>query len=120
MIYYEDLLSVPYKRGGRSMDGMDCYGLVIECCRRHGDVLQDIADTSIDGIFLNETVKRVNVAEVKRDEVRGGDILQCVLSGELHAGYMIDGSMCLHITEGGVRLMPVTFFRHPRFFRVGK
>ena len=42
MIYYEDLLTAKYKPHGRGEDGYyDCYGLVLECCRRAGKKLID-------------------------------------------------------------------------------
>ncbi len=38
---YEDLIGVPYKFGGRDLDGMDCWGLCIEVARRNGVDLPD-------------------------------------------------------------------------------
>ena len=41
MIYYNDLLGAKYKPHGRGDGGYDCYGLVLECCRRAGTPLKD-------------------------------------------------------------------------------
>ena len=39
---YDDLLNTPFKRRGRDKNGFDCYGAVLECCRRAGTPLIDV------------------------------------------------------------------------------
>lgn len=43
LVSYRDLIGVPYKVHGRSIeDGLDCYGLAIEVLRRNGIRLDDV------------------------------------------------------------------------------
>ena len=39
---YDDLLNAPFKRRGRDKNGFDCYGAVLECCRRADTPLIDV------------------------------------------------------------------------------
>jgi len=84
---YEDLLIVKYKENGRDADGMDCYGLVLECCERAGTPIPDIVYGN-DSATLPEYIRALNVQEIG-NPVKGS-ILQCTLDGELHICYMID------------------------------
>lgn len=38
---YNDLVGVPFREGGRDLRALDCWGLVLECYRRQGIVLND-------------------------------------------------------------------------------
>jgi probable lipoprotein NlpC len=56
-IHYEDLLAVPWKQGGRSLSGLDCYGLVKELFSRLGRDLPEIDPTpeavaDLDGLII--------------------------------------------------------------------
>ena len=57
MIYYNDLLGAKYKPHGRGDGGYDCYGLVLECCRRAGTPIKDSNGKTEFARFLdwNET-----------------------------------------------------------------
>lgn len=41
MIQYADLLGKPFEYGGRGPDSFDCFGLVMEVHKRHGNELPD-------------------------------------------------------------------------------
>ena len=61
---YEDLLVVPWVDKGRTLDGLDCYGIVLELCNRAGTPLKDICD---DGIIEGKRIAAVcNVFERRR------------------------------------------------------
>jgi hypothetical protein len=117
---YEDLLSVPFKAKGRDHSGMDCYGLVIECCRRCGLDLHDVvyATEKVDKEKLSCYVQSLNVKEI--DEPKKHAIVQCEYKGRLHIGFMIDKNICLHETYEGVRLIPVTMLQNRKYFEVNK
>lgn len=109
MIYYEDLLGVPYRRRGRGMDGMDCYGLAIECCRRAGMELGDMIEATGGAVAVN--VARINSAV-------DNCIMQCVYEDGLHIGFMLDRQTVLHMTRSGARVAPLLHIENPVFFEV--
>lgn len=114
---YEDLLLVPHKEGGRDDSGMDCYGLVLECCNRASTPLRDITrNAHVSGQELLEYVQRLNVEQI--DCPIKGSVVQCEYSGELHIGYMIDKKRVLHMTSTGARVSPVTGLRNVKFYEV--
>lgn len=41
-VQYDDLIGVPYRDGGRTLDGLDCWGLVLEVFRRMGIMIPDV------------------------------------------------------------------------------
>lgn len=112
---YEDLLIVKYKENGRDENGMDCYGLVLECCERAGTPIPDIVYGN-DSATLPEYIRTLNVQEIGFP-VKGA-ILQCTLDGDLHIGYLIDKKTCLHMTYSGVRVTPIAALKNKRYFEV--
>lgn len=118
MIFYEDLLTIPYKVGGRDSSGMDCYGLVIECCRRANLNLHDAVYAS-ELVSKNELADYVSDLGARRiDGPRENCIVQCEFNGNLHIGFMIDKCLCVHETYEGVRVTPVVALKNPVYFEV--
>lgn len=114
---YEDLLVVPYKAGGRDEHGMDCYGLVIECCKRAFTPLKDIRNNGhVEVKELLQYVSSLNVIECFQSEK--GCIVQCEYNGELHIGYMVDKKRVLHMTETGARVSALVALRNVKFYKV--
>ena len=115
---YDDLLTVPYKTNGRDNKGMDCYGLVLECCRRSGKDLHDAVYAS-DKVGLDKIVEYVSSLNVIETGIqKTGTIVQCEYDGRLHMAFMIDEKVCIHMTYDGVRLTPATVMRNKRYFEV--
>ena len=112
---YEDLLIVPWKENGRDETGMDCYGIVLECCNRAGTPLYDIAYGN-DAATLPEYIRSLNVEELPYP-VKGA-VLQCTLDNELHVGYLIDKKNCLHMTYSGVRVTPISALKNKKYYEV--
>jgi len=114
---YEDLLLVPYKHGGRDNNGMDCYGLVLECLKRTGVYLKDISYHNHNPREnLTKFVSRLNVIEV--DLPLGGQVLQCDYDNELHIGYILDKKRVLHMTTSGARVSPISILQNAKFYEV--
>lgn len=113
---FDDLLTVPYLDNGRTMSGLDCYGLVIECFRREGKELADL--TLPKQRSVADHVGTLNVREVPEPEKGLG--VQFLLGGRLHIGYMISKRDVLHMTESGTRITPIMAIQHgnPKYFEV--
>ena len=114
---YEDLLVVPWVDKGRTLEGLDCYGIVLELCKRAGTPLKDICD---DGVIeekeLSRYVESLNVEE--RDHPEKGFLIQCVYDGRLHMGYLVNKKTVVHMTIDGARVTPVAAFRGVKYFEV--
>lgn len=114
---YDDLLNVPYKRLGRDLSGLDCYGLAIECTRRTGKELKDFANISkLQESELNDYICKVNVKEV--DSPKFGDLVQCVYDNEIHVGFLLDKITCIHMTNKGAKVTPIIFLKDKKYFEV--
>ena len=118
---YDDLLNVPFKRGGRDKAGMDCFGIVVECCRRAGTPIKDPFAALDSSIPLEEAMRirkeAINAFEVESPAV--GRIALTEHGGRSHVGYIVARGRVLHAVEGGrARVSPLACFRNPRFFEV--
>ena len=118
-IYYEDLLFCKYKEFGREpATGLDCYGLVLICCKRAGTPLRDVIyeSTHCQNDFVEAAKLQLNIQAI--DEARQGAIVQCYYNNELHSGYMVSKTQMLHMTYDGCRLTPVCAIRGAKFYEV--
>ncbi|MCR5723460.1 MAG: C40 family peptidase [Treponema sp.] len=119
---YADLIGVPFKDNGRDSSGMDCYGVVLEMCRRNGQHLPDLvyenAHVTIDR--LGNCVAETGLKEIPESQAGAGNIMQCNYNGELHVGYMLDKNRMIHATASGVRVTLCRVFRQRKYFEVQK
>jgi len=115
---YDDLLSVPYLKNGRTLAGLDCYGLVIECFKRDGKVLKDLALPECSALAAH--VASLNVRQVA--EPRAGLGVQFMIGPDFHIGYMLDRRLVLHMTETGLRQTPIIALSkgNPKYFEVAE
>ncbi|MGP1459140.1 MAG: NlpC/P60 family protein [Treponema sp.] len=117
---YDDLLNAPFKHRGRDKNGFDCYGAVLECCRRAGtpliDVFSDIK--SLPAERVNDYIKNgLNVRRI--DAPRVGAIVQSTYKGNAHVGYIVARAQVLHATfDNGVKIAPLAAFMNPTFYEV--
>ena len=111
---YEDLLAVPFKVGGRDFGGMDCYGFLIECQKRTGRELKDLAATPEGD--LSAYLSSLNVEEIP--EYKNDCCAQFLLDGKLHVGHMLNRREILHMTFSGVRITPIKAMKNARYFEV--
>ena len=116
---YDDLLGAPYKEHGRGNGGYDCYGLVMECCRRNGKILKDPFKSFVELENGSELplLEAVNVREVAKP--KAGCIVECLTGSNVHTGYMVTNSLVLHITKKyGARVTHIKALNPLRFFEV--
>ena len=118
MIKYDDLLAVPYKDNGRNTSGMDCYGLVIECCKRAGVELTDVVyETSkvctdkLSGYSLGINVRQIY-------SVKPECVIQCEYASMLHIAFALNKKTCIHATYEGVRVSPICALKNVKYFEV--
>lgn len=117
---YDDLLNIPFKKFGRDKNGFDCYGLVMECCKRAGtplrDLYDDIVDLPVDKV--NDYIRGgLNVRQISKP--RKGALVYSIYHGNVHVGYIVERDKVLHATiDKGVKIAPL-FAMHPiAFFEV--
>lgn len=121
MIYYNDLLGAKYKPHGRGDGGFDCYGLVLECCKRSGTPIKDPFQkyehlpVGAELMYINDynNIKEINAPKT-------GAIAECKTGENLHVAYMVTPQLALHITQKGVRITHVRALNPIRYYEVIK
>ena len=121
MIYYNDLLGAKYKPHGRGDGGYDCYGLVLECCKRAGtpikDPFQKYEHLPVDAelLYINDynNIKEINAPKT-------GAIAECKTGDNLHVAYMVTPQLALHITQKGCRVTHIRALNPIRYYEVIK
>ena len=121
---YDDLLNLPYEDLGRygKTKGLDCYGVVLEMCRRNGTPLKDFAypESHVPVDKFGLYYRHVNAEEIPFDQIKEGDVLQCTYNGNLHLAFILSKEMVIHATNRGVRVTPLNAFENKKYFRVTK
>ena len=121
MIYYNDLLSAKYKPHGRGDGGYDCYGLVLECCKRAGTPLKhpfqkyEHLPVGAELLYINDynNIKEINAPKT-------GAIAECKTGDNLHVAYMVTPQLALHITQKGCRVTHIRALDPIRYYEVIK
>lgn len=112
----DDLLGKPWKMNARGPDAYDCYGLVIECCKRAGTPLLDLKyckEMNQKGCEELGKISGVNLKKIA--SAKAGCLVEIDLYDTMHIGYMLDNYNVLHTTKSGVkctnikRLCPIGF-----------
>lgn len=117
---YDDLLNIPFKKFGRDKNGYDCYGVVMECCRRAGtplrDLYGDIVDLSADSV--NDYISGgLNVRQI--DTPKTGALVYSIHQGNVHVGYIVSRGCVLHATiDKGVKISPLQALRPIAYYEV--
>lgn len=96
-----DLVGVPYKVHGRGMDGMDCYGVVIEFMRRAGidfpDVFYEAAGKDAGSSVREAVLDGFPVEKIGFPEY--GCLVEIELHAGPHVGVCLDGGSFIHATR---------------------
>lgn len=115
MIYYNDLLGAPYEKYG------NCYGLLVECCRRAGTPLKNPFEKLHKMAAGAETpyITDLNVEEIPTP--KAGAIVECLDGNNLHVGYLLTSTMVLHSTrKNGVRTTHIMALKPIKYYEVKK
>lgn len=117
---YDDLLNIPFKKFGRDKNGFDCYGVVMECCKRAGTPLKDLYGDIVDlpADKVNDYISGgLNVKQIK--EAKIGAIVYSMYHGNTHVGYIVERGKVLHATiDKGVKITPLIAMHPIAFFEV--
>lgn len=117
---YDDLLNIPFKKFGRDKNGFDCYGVVMECCKRAGTPLRDLYNDIVDlpADKVDDYIRGgLNVRQI--DEAKVGAIVYSMYHGNTHVGYIVERGKILHATiDKGVKITPLIAMHPIAFFEV--
>lgn len=121
MIYYNDLLGAKYKPHGRGDGGYDCYGLVLECCKRAGTPIKDPFQkyehlpVGAEMLYINDynNIKEINAP-------KAGAIAECKTGENLHVAYMVTPQLAIHITQKCCRVTHIRALNPIRYYEVIK
>ena len=115
---WDDLLTVPFKVNGRDISGMDCYGLVLELCKRCGKKLKDLIvcdDKCAPEASFKTYAANINVSLIH--EPKKNCLFQYTEKGMLHIGFMLDERTAINMTTKGVRVWPIEIIKHKNDFK---
>ncbi len=117
---YDDLLNVPFKKSGRDKNGFDCYGVVMECCKRAGTPLRDLYGDIVDlpANQVNDYISGgLNVKEIPAPKV--GCLVYSIYKSNAHVGYIVSRGLVLHATiDKGVKISPLAALRPIAYYEV--
>lgn len=99
-----DLIGIPYKDKGRSLNGLDCYGLSIAAVLiLTGKTLKDVVYENHAAELSNLLAPTLNVR--KTTEIKRGNLIEMTFKNELHIGVIINNRQFIHSTyDDGVRI----------------
>lgn len=115
MFNYTDMLGQPYEKYG------NCYGAIVECCRRAGTPLKNpFAKLKELAAGLEAPyIENINVEEIP--SARAGAIVELKNGPNLHVGYMVSNTLVLHSTRlNGVTVTHIAALHPIKFYEVKK
>lgn len=117
MLNVSDLIGVPYKENGRSLSGLDCYGLAILVEKRFGKTLQDVVYNNHDKELSAKYAPLLNVR--KTDFITEGSLLEFHIKNTLHIGVALNKQDMIHATTNqGVRISKIAAYKIANVYEV--
>lgn len=112
----DDLLGVRYKKDGRTLKGLDCFGLVLEVSRRFGHELKDfefIQDSATTILHAKTQIENVPIFLVDKPTKESDIILFKVRSRyENHCGVYLGDGLFIHCDVFGVHIQKIDEYPH--------
>ncbi len=99
-MYYEDLIGIPFKDGGRGKDGIDCWGLVMLLLKRQG--YRNIRNYDISAFSMreiNDEIEKERNSWRKISNPRYGCVVLIAngcTSDANHVGIVVDNNKFIH------------------------
>lgn len=115
MFNYTDLINTPYGKYG------NCYGFLVECCRRNGTPLKDPFSQLKKLPAGSEApyIEDLNVREI--DKPKAGAIVECEDNGNLHVGFLVSKNLVIHTThKTGARVTHIAALKVIKYYEVEK
>ncbi len=111
------MIGVPYKDGGRDLNGLDCYGAVIVAAKRRGKILNDVCYTNHAPELAEEYAPTLNIKKIEKAEPDA--LIEMVSGNELHVGLCLDDTTFLHATrKQGVRISRIGSIPIKNYYRI--
>lgn len=109
IIDIDDLIGVNYVSNGRSLKGLDCYGLAIEVSKRFGHKMPDLIEARNDDRDFEKCLKKgialANVKEIDYPEEEGDIIFFKNFQGvQDHIGVFLGDGLFIHCNAHGVHV----------------
>jgi len=102
---YSDLIGIPFKDGGRSIDGLDCYGLVMEVYRRKGINLPEYYAPALDESAVSTQIEAAKALPIWQKAEAANPPLLAVMAIKFnsihcnHTGVYIGNGFFIHTRE---------------------
>ena len=117
MIDVSDLIGIPYREYGRTLSGLDCYGLAILVEKRLGKKLQDAVYENHDKELSAKYSPLLNIR--KTDFIRKGVLLEFHIKNTLHIGVALNSQDMIHATTNqGVRISKIAAYKIAGIYEV--
>lgn len=117
MINVSDLIGIPYKENGRTLEGLDCYGLAIEVEKRYGKNLRDAVYENHNEELSQIWEPLLNIK--KTDILTEGCLIEIHIKGTLHIGVAIGNGLMIHATiNQGVRISRLAAYKIAAIYEV--
>lgn len=117
MIDVSDLIGVPYQENGRTLEGLDCYGLAIEVERRLGKKLLDVVYENHDIELSDKYKPLLNVRPT--DFIIEGTLLEIHVGNTIHVAVALDSVQMIHATTNqGVRISRIGAYKLAGIYEV--
>lgn len=105
--FYHDLIGVPFKTNGRDLNGLDCYGLILEMSNRLGKYLPEM--NTPEGFELRLAMFEKLSSEygefIDKPESWAVVVFAPSISSRLHCGMvLLNCQQFIHTDKHGVRI----------------
>jgi cell wall-associated NlpC family hydrolase len=117
LIDVSDLIGIPYVDNGRTLEGLDCYGLAIIVEKRLGKTLIDVVYENHDVELSAKYVPLLNIK--KSDIIKEGSLLEIHVGNTLHVAVALDSYTMIHATTNqGVRISKIAAYKINAIYEV--